>query len=235
MKQKFLIALMMFLCVNLGGASEAWAQNKTSHSTAIVVDVDTTQDEIEAYSDTTNTVVATTPAADTDSARAKAWELILSHNAKNNEEMFDFLGALFGGLTGIIGVVIVLMVIFFFILLPILLLALLIRYVIKRHNESVTAAEQAVQSGQPMSSAFVSQEKPSGETLRNRGITHAAVGVGLALMFWMWDSNMLAGLGLLLMCYGIGQILIARTSEKKESAPADQVPPAENENNDQTE
>ena len=39
--------------------------------------------------------------------------------------------------------------------------------------------------------------------------------LGMAIMFGIWDASMLEGVGFLVLCYGIGQVLIARSSQKR--------------------
>ena len=40
-----------------------------------------------------------------------------------------------------------------------------------------------------------------------------AVGVGLTLMFSVWGSDVLVGVGLLIACLGVGQLVIAKTTK----------------------
>ena len=50
----------------------------------------------------------------------------------------------------------------------------------------------------------------SDEMLWKKGVKNSALGLGLALMFFMFDAEGLAGVGLLVLCYGLGQVYMAR-------------------------
>ncbi len=43
-----------------------------------------------------------------------------------------------------------------------------------------------------------------------RGIQNVAVGMGLVIMFGCWGAEFLVGIGFLVVCLGVGQIVISR-------------------------
>ena len=100
-------------------------------------------------------------------------------------------------------------------LAPFIIIILVLRYLVREHNDRVTLAEKAMETGQPIPDELMAVDKQSDEYLHRRGIRNIWIGIGMALMFGIWGSDMLTGIGLLVLCYGIGQIMIARSSTKK--------------------
>ena len=81
-------------------------------------------------------------------------------------------------------------------------------------NDRVDIAQQAIASGQPIPEDVKPTAARNSDYLWKGGITHIATGTGLVIMFSIWGSNTLIGIGCLLICFGIGQLVIAKTSRK---------------------
>ena len=105
--------------------------------------------------------------------------------------------------------------IFLFLMSPVIIILFIIRYLIKRHNDRVILAQKAMETGQPVPADVAPSPKRTNEDLWRKGINNAAIGVGLMLMFWWMGTKEIAGVGALVLCMGIGQMFIARTSGRK--------------------
>ena len=79
-------------------------------------------------------------------------------------------------------------------------------------TSSFSGPEKAMESGQPIPEEIMSVDKQSEGYLWKRGVRNVAIGLGLMLMFWIWDSETLVGIGVLIFCYGIGQMIISKTN-----------------------
>ena len=74
-----------------------------------------------------------------------------------------------------------------------------------------------METGQPLPEELMPVDKQSDDYLRRRGIRNIWIGIGMMVMFGIWDADMLTGVGALVLCYGIGQVFIARSSQKKDN------------------
>lgn len=120
------------------------------------------------------------------------------------DDMPDFLKGLFK-LTGIgiasstiLLVVGVLLLIFG---LPLILLFLLL-YLIFRRRKSDTSAPQATDT------------PATDRALFNKGVKNTCLGVGLAICLGIWMGDIGVGIGILVACIGIGELLIDHFSRK---------------------
>ena len=162
----------------------------------LVAKADSMEDGIEAFSDTTQAIAQTT------SNNVDNWD------SDNYDNPFAWLVALTASTGGILlAIFIVLMVLF-------IIFALLLRFIIKRHNDRVTLAEKAMENGQPIPDEIMSIDKQSEDYMWKRGIRNVAIGLGIMVMFWIWNADTLTGIGALIFCYGIGQMIISKTSKK---------------------
>lgn len=209
MKQK-LIAIALLLTL---GTSANFAAPKHRHHAAteqVVVKQDSTdEDEVVAYSDTTS--VAEDDDEWTTSTPTTRHRSI---NPDDYDNPFSWLESLSLSTGGIFVACLVLLVILLIALSPFILLALLLRFIIKRHNDRITLAEKAMETGQPIPEGLKSIDKHNEESVWSSGVRNVAVGAGMIIMFWIWHSTMLSGLGALVLCYGIGQMVIARTTDR---------------------
>lgn len=219
MKQKLMIFALM---IALG--TTAVAQPKHRHhavaDTAAVVNNDAVtaadkanaDEAIEAFSDTTSVAEenSTVPRVYVDDD--------FDFVSDDFEDMPGWLQNLLGGSIGVFGGVVAILAMLFVILIllaPFIIAILVMRYLIRRHNDRVALASKAMETGQPLPEELMPVDKQSDEYLRRRGIRNIWIGIGMAIMFGIWDADMLTGVGFLVLCYGIGQVIIARSSKKK--------------------
>lgn len=231
MKMKHLLGLVALFCVIT--LSPVMAQGKHRHHAAIEQKADAQYDKDEnvAYSDTTSTAfgnAADTDVADDDNDTA-GYTYTMSSNPLNMDH-FDnplaFFVALFGaGFGGIMLALLILLVILLVFLSPLIVVYLIYRLLKSLHNDKVRLTEKAIASGRPIAkSSSTTVYGSTDQELWNKGVKNVALGLGLIMLFGFWDAYALCGIGALIMCLGIGKMVIARTSRKVETTePSDSV------------
>ena len=216
MKQKILIFALMFVLGTAAVAQPKHRHHAVADTTAVVTNAaaNANVDEgVEAFSDTTSIAEenATVPHVYVD-------DDFDFDDFEDFEDMPGWLRSLLGGSIGVFGGIFIILMLVFAVLLalaPFVALVLILRYLIRQHNDRVTLASKAMESGQPIPEELMPVDKQSDEYLRRRGIRNIWIGIGMAIMFGIWDADMLTGVGFLVLCYGIGQVFIARSSKKK--------------------
>lgn len=212
MKQKLLIfVLMMTLGTMVVNAQPKHRHHAVAAQAAVAADT-TAKDEIEAFSDTTSVAEenSTVPRVYVDDD--------FDFVSDDFEDIPDWLVNFLGGSLGVVGgifLILMLIIAVFLALAPFIAIVLIMRYLIRRHNDRVMLAQKAMETGQPIPEELVSTDKRSDEYLRRRGIRNIWIGIGMGMMFGIWGADMLTGVGVLVLCYGIGQVMIARSSRKK--------------------
>lgn len=232
MKMKHLLGLVALFCVIT--LSPVMAQGKHRHHAAIEQKADAHDDKEEnvAYSDTTSTAfgnAADTDVADDDADDSAGYTYTLSSNPLNMDH-FDnplaFFVALFGaGFGGIMLALLILLVILLVFLSPLIVVYLIYRLLKSLHNDKVRLTEKAIASGRPIAkSSSTTVYGSTDQELWNKGVKNVALGLGLIMLFGFWVAYALCGIGALIMCLGIGKMVIARTSVKVETTePSDSV------------
>lgn len=165
---------------------------------------DKDDEALEAYSDTTST-----DSANYDDYDENDYKSVHSrYSLDNYDDPFDFIGSVFGG--GALAVMIIFCIIFglLFVFAPLIIVFLVIRYLIRRHNDRMKLAEMAMEKGINVPESDRPIDKQSDEYLVKRGLRNAFLGAGLCAMFAWWDADFLAGIGALVFFYGLGQTLI---------------------------
>lgn len=162
---------------------------------------------IEAYSDTTSVDDANTSFdnyyEDNHAPHSK-------YSVKLYDDPFDWVGSIFGTT----GLIIIFILFTLLALAPFIVIILIIRYLIKRHNDRVKLEYEAYQrrmQGEevPPTPSSVQINPLSDEYMVRRGIRNIFIGLGLAVMFTFWDANVLVGVSCLIIFYGLGQCVIA--------------------------
>lgn len=208
MKQYF-IALALMLTLSATTMNAVPKHRHHQQTTAVVAAPDSATEGVDAYSDTTGVSDDSAATAD-DNANYD------DDSSANNSFPFSYWENPAGwGFGGVLLAIVVVTLIFLFLITPFIIIALIIRYIIKRHNDKVALAEKAMETGQPMPEEVRAVDRQSDDYLWKRGVRNMAIGFGLMIMFWFWDADPLAGIGALVLCYGAGQAVMARTSANK--------------------
>lgn len=206
----------MALMITLSSVCVSAAPKHRHHprTEAAAKDTASRDEGIEAFSDTTSSAVAESQ----DSIIEEGPAMRKSTNITFDDDDFDDFGLreLFGITSGVAAIVILAVVCLLFIALPLVILILIIRYFIKRHNDRVMLAEKAMEAGQSIPESLKPVDKQSPAYLYKRGVTNLAIGIGLALMFLLWGSRTLAGVGVLVACYGFGQLFLSWSNKNND-------------------
>ena len=232
MKMKHLLGLVALFCVIT--LSPVMAQGKHRHHAAIEQKADAQDDKDEnvAYSDTTSTAfgnAADTDVADDDDNDTAGYTYTMSSNPLNMDHFdnpFAFFVALFGaGIGGIVLALFILLIILLVFLSPLIVVYIIYRFLKRLYSDKVRLAEKAIASGSPMAkSASTTVMGSADQELWSKGVKNVALGLGLIMLFGFWGAQALCGIGALIMCLGIGKMVIARTSIKVEATePSDSV------------
>ena len=209
MKQ-VLIALALVLTLSATTINARPLHRHHPQTTAVVTAPDSASKGVDAYSDTAS-VDNNDAALDNEDSDATT-----NYNPADYDNPFSYWNNTIGwGFGGTMLATVTIILVFLFLLAPFIILALVIRYLIKRHNDKVKLAEKAMETGRPVPESLMSADKQSDEYMWKRGVRHIAVGLGLMIMFWFWGATPLAGIGALVACAGAGQVFIARSSESR--------------------
>ena len=201
-----LVAIML-----LGSTVPMEAQRHRHTPRATVVDDTKADNGIEAYSDTSSTVqsIDTTAYDATDDA-----DDINDSNRFDPSRFSDpFSWFAFLGTSGFVGILLTILLLgvgLLFLFMPLIIVLLIMRYMVRRHNDRVRLAEKAMEQGQPISEGEMPLNKKSPDYLWRRGVRNVSIGAGLALFFWFLGADPLVGIGLLVACLGLGQMFMVR-------------------------
>ncbi len=231
MKHSIIITVIasLMLCLSLPTDAQRHRHHPGATTTTTKVDNKATQkadsaNAIEAFSDTTSAI------ADVDTTSTNAtytydmddddWEeSVRDIPFKLMSQIFSF------GIWGIVIILLILVLAFAIMLLPLVLLALIVRWFIKRHNDDVARNETAdnTTDNSAVNSTAIPHSQPTAAPASKapapidywaKGVKNTSIGVGLVIMGMLIKSTALVGIGFLVACYGIGQIVISRKQSK---------------------
>lgn len=182
------------------------AQNDTDKA-------DTAQvDEIEVYSDTTQN--------DTASAIPLPVDDVDDNFPFGNSQspVGDVLGNVDGSM--FVWAIVACVVLFIiFVLAPLVILGLLLWFVYKNRKDRMRLAEMAMKNGQPIPDELVkpANTNATADELRARGIRQIFLGIGLIFLLGWVASKVGVGIGIVVLCIGLGNVFIARTTKNREN------------------
>ena len=212
------VILALALMMSIGATQATWASSAPKHryhpstqqvdKQASSAQPAKSQDDgaLEAYSDTTDldTIAEDASYADDDDARSYHSKYSLG----NYDDPFDFLGSVFGGGTLAFVIFLCVLIGLLFVFAPLIIIFIIIRYLMRRHNDRMKLVEMAMEKGINVPESQRPIDKQSDEYLVKRGLRNTFLGIGLCAMFAWWSSNFLAGIGALVGIYGVGQVVI---------------------------
>lgn len=194
-------------------AGQTVTKKNNSASDAKTAKDSSKQEGITVYSDTISDLTEAN-----DSMQASGYSSVYVDQDEDFGPFNSVIEKLIGGTLGAGGIllaIVVVLVVFLFLLAPFILLALILRYLIKRHNQRIELAEKAMETGLPIPDNLIPLRRETAGDYRKKGIKNLAIGVGLVIMFAILDSELFMGIGALVACYGIGQVVISYTSNNK--------------------
>lgn len=176
-------------------------------------------DENVAYSDTASASSASSASADSDESFDDDSQSVPSAVANNPlsfhnfDNPFAWFVALFtAGFGGIVLALIIILFVFTLLFAPFIILFMILRYLMRRHNDRVELAEKAMEAGVEVPEHLRPTSRQSDEYMWRKGVKNASIGFGLMVMFFFWGGDFFAGIGGLILCLGIGQMVISRYS-----------------------
>ena len=199
---------------------------------------------VDSLNNSSVTVVSDTTA--TDSAEYKDTSLDNNESSNDFDMSFPFAGldgsskALAAG--GIFLAMFVLLLIFGF---PILLIGIILLIIFRSRNKEkrmrYEMAQEYLKKGKEIPQELLEKPKTEAQNLREKGIKNIFLGAGLTIFFYFFfDSMAFASIGMLIMCLGLGQMVIAK--DRKDTVFFDKGPSFNNkeeknytENNEPTE
>ncbi|HEY9551263.1 MAG TPA: DUF6249 domain-containing protein [Prevotella sp.] len=210
--KKFLIAWALVFFCSAVAADAAPKHRHHQQVTAIDSSKSKQNEGIEAYSDTTSV-----GAADMEDTLYTVDDAMTgSYDPADYDDPIDyFLNSPAWGVGGILIAILVVVLLLLFLLAPFIILIMLIRFLIKRHNDKVMLAQKAMETGQPLPDAKPEMPKNTNEYYRVKGIKNFFLGIGLMFLFWLLGAEELAGIGILVACMGAGQWVISRNKSKE--------------------
>lgn len=111
---------------------------------------------------------------------------------------------------GVLLTIFVMVLIFLFFAMPFILLIVIVRYLVRRHNDRVRLAEMAMKQGRPLDEIKMGMNRKSRSYMWRRGVRNLSLGVGLVIFFWCLGTDPFVGIGGLVACMGAGQMFMAR-------------------------
>lgn len=177
----------------------------------------TPPDEIEAFSDTTSSqsgsVVATPVPLDPDFDDFFDDEDDGPVNGKIFSSFWDDMDS--NSFMGMFFVLAVLIIIF--VISPIVIIGLILWFVYKNRKNRMHLAEMAMQNGQPIPNDLMPKAAETSDDVRQKGIRQICLGIGLTFFLGWVAGKIGAGIGILILCIGLGNIFIARSSKNKQN------------------
>ncbi|MEG1563576.1 MAG: DUF6249 domain-containing protein [Bacteroides sp.] len=143
--------------------------------------------------------------------------LRVDNDADDSNQVNSFVNSLDGAnMTGVLSIVTVVLVLTFGFPIFIIFIAFYFRY--RNRKARYKLIEQALAAGQPLPESLF-KDNHDNDT-RAKGIKNICLGFGLFIFLWtMTDSFGIGAIGLLLMCIGLGEWLVAKnqppTDEQK--------------------
>lgn len=173
-------------------------------------------DEIEAYSDTTSldSTYASIPLA------PMADDFDDFDDADDADDLFSssafhaFWNSGGDDVAGMFFVLSVLLILF--VLSPIAVIGLILWFIYKNRQNRMRLAEMAMRNGQPIPDSLVNVAPGTGDEVRQKGIRQVFLGIGLTFLLGWAAGKIGAGIGILVLCIGIGNLLIARSARNKQ-------------------
>ena len=172
---------------------------------AAMDDIADGDDGMEAYSDTSSTSISGYGGGNTsvdDSNR---------YDPARFTDPFSWIAFMCtSSFWGVLLTIFVMVLIFLFFAMPFILLIVIVRYLVRRHNDRVRLAEMAMKQGRPLDEIKMGMNRKSRSYMWRRGVRNLSLGVGLVLFFWCLGAEPFVGIGGLVACMGAGQMFMAR-------------------------
>ena len=217
------ILLSMALLLTLGSSAPAVAQrhrhtprtektvqqsaaNDQKQSADKAIDPKSSDEGIEAYSDTSSVAKEDT----TSYASSPGIDDSDDFSPSRFNDPFSWFATMSTTFGGVVIAIFVILFVLVFLLMPLIITLLIIRYFIRRHNDRVRLAEKAMETGQPLTDEQMPLSRKSPEYMWRRGVRNVSIGLGLMAFFWFLGAESIVGIGALIAFMGAGQMFMVR-------------------------
>lgn len=103
-----------------------------------------------------------------------------------------------------------------FVISPIVIIGLILWFIYKNRKNRMRLAEMAMQNGQPIPDELMPKAEETPDVVQQKGIRQICLGIGLTFLLGWVAGKIGAGIGILVLCIGLGNLLIARSSKNKQ-------------------
>ena len=138
-------------------------------------------------------------------------EELLEELLEEHEGLAELMGGLAGGLAGLGaatgGLLIAALTLFCIFGLPILAIILIVWLIVRASRRSSSNAGQAVMQNEVDATG-------RDRALFNKGVRNVCLGIGLAIFLGIWMGDFGVGIGVLIVCIGIGELLVDYFAKK---------------------
>ena len=197
-------------------------KNKKNQPTELVDS--TSKDDLEAFSDTTETDDDSTVVSS--AHRIGGW-------TTGGVSLNDIVGDM--DTTAIGGMFVALLIVFIvFVISPLIIFGLLIYFVVKNRNQKIKLAQMAMQNGQPIPDQLLKENNDTEKDTYQSGMRQVFLGLGLAVFLGYAAGTIGFGIGALVFFIGLGKVVIAKTSAKNDDLNAMNNRNGDNNNTNQT-
>ena len=100
------------------------------------------------------------------------------------------------------------------VLLPVVLLIVLLRYIIKRQDTKAQLEQMRIKQAMEQPVNREEYWAHEDEIAWRKGVQLVALGAGLAFFFFILGAGPLSGIGLLVLCIGLGKLYIGKRAKK---------------------
>ena len=100
------------------------------------------------------------------------------------------------------------------VLLPVVLLIVLLRYIIKRQDTKAQLEQMRIKQAMEQPVNREEYWAHENEIAWRKGVQLVALGAGLAFFFFILGAGPLSGIGLLVLCIGLGKLYIGKRAKK---------------------
>ena len=216
--KKVLFTMALLLTLSMGMQAAGQKHRHTPRNEQVD---STSQDAVEAFSDTTSTDTSNVTkhkSKVTVTTSTSPWSSNTTTYEMDNEDFGNMLKHLFvdmdsNSIAGMFFVLGVLLIIF--VLAPVLIIIALFYFINKNRKEKMRLAQMAMQQGQPIPNQLLNENPADVGDEYQKGMRQCFVGVGLMVFLGYAAGQVGFGIGALVFCIGLGKVFASKTAQKR--------------------
>ena len=199
-KQLITTTLLLTLAASVPTVATAQQQPQPQE----LVDSMEQTDELEAYSDTTDTTSYDTTMV------SPGHRMGGFTNSNMLNDIFDGVGE--QNFMWMIFAMVFLILIF--VIAPIVIFVILLYFIFRNRKQKMKLAEMAMQNGQPIPDQLLEDQKEDNDVLWQKGMRQTFLGIGLMFFLGYTAGEVGFGIGALITAIGVGKLIIVKTEKK---------------------